>query len=116
GWMEQAPCPDARTRWRTVRKRPPKTLHTEAATRSVVVLPQAAQRSHLAAPQPGIQEVAQRVTQHVERQHDDADRYAGKDRQIGRRLQISRTLAAQHRAPGGSRRRSSQPEKAQRGL
>src|SRR5207249_10610016 len=63
-------------------------------------------RQALAIPQPRIEEVAQRVPQHVERQDDDADRHAGKDREMRRRLQIPPSLPAEHAAPGRSRRRS----------
>src|SRR6267378_3251076 len=71
-------------------------------------------------PDPGaaqarVQDVSQRVAEHVEAEDGEGNGQAGEDGHPGRALHVGAPGAREHGAPRGSRGRDAEPEEGQRG-
>ena len=70
----------------------------------------------LPAPQPGVEQIAQGIAEHVEAEYCGAQRHPRPDGQPGGLIHVAQPLQAQHAAPGRMRWWHPEAEKAQRGL
>ena len=68
------------------------------------------------APQAGVEQVSQRVAEHVGAPDDDEQGKPGKEAQPGVFFHIPAAFSAQHAAPTGLRRRNPESQKTDRGL
>ena len=67
-------------------------------------------------PQPRVEQVAHRVSEHVEAVHHDGEEDAGPHGQPRRHLHVAAPLTAQQAAPAGNAQGQPEAEKAQAGL